>query len=226
MVKNFLAAVSLSMLSSVVLAESNPRSAHYEVTITNLSAGQSFTPQLILTHKGLIPVFELGQPATLELEILAEGGDTAPLAEALSDEIYNATTNAQLLGPGETAIIAIQAPLRGGLLSLAAMMIPTNDNFIALQNVSLPKRGAENYLIPAYDAGTETNDQSCQNIPGPRCGGIGYSASPEEGQEGFVHIGKGFHELGEYDINGAEVLGPKEYDWRNPVAEVTVKRVQ
>jgi alkaline phosphatase len=40
----------------------------------------------------------------------------------------------------------------------------------------------------------EMNDQSCQHIPGPRCGGEAVSA---ESGEGIVHIGNGFHDLGQ-----------------------------
>lgn len=83
-------------------------------------------------------------------------------------------------------------------------------------------------LVPAYDAGTEYNDQNCAYIPGPQCGGggEGYSAGPGEGDEGFVHIGNGFHDLGEKDQSGNEILDPKTYDWRNQVARITVRRME
>ncbi len=80
-------------------------------------------------------------------------------------------------------------------------------------------------MVAAYDAGTEANDQSCANIPGPRCGGEGYNGEPGEGDEGFIHIGNGFHDLGDTDSNGAEVLGPFTYDWRNSVARIIVRRM-
>jgi len=35
-------------------------------------------------------------------------------------------------------------------------------------------------------------------------------------------VGNGFHELGDEDADGFEVLGPATYDWRNPVAKVTI----
>jgi hypothetical protein len=41
-----------------------------------------------------------------------------------------------------------------------------------------------------------------------------------------VFIGNGFHDLGEQDEAGNEVLGPFLYDWRNPVALVKVRRVR
>ena len=75
--------------------------------------------------------------------------------------------------------------------------------------------GATVSRSPGYDAGSEPNDEDCDNIPGPVCGGEG--ASPDEGGEGFVHIQAGIHGIADLD--------PAERDWRNPVAEVTIRRV-
>ena len=97
---------------------------------------------------------------------------------------------------------------------------------VALNSVQLPFHGSRTYYAKAYDAGSEANDQSCATMPGPRCpDGVGPS-DPADSDEGFVHIGNGFHELGDVDASGAEVLGPAVYDWRNPVAKVTITRVQ
>lgn len=213
-------------LSSAALADYRKYSAEYEVTITNITPGQTFTPQLVVTHPRSVSLFELGEPASTGLEILAEGGNTAPLTEAIEGAVFEATTIGGLLGPGETATVKISSYGRRGVISMAAMMIPTNDAFVALDSLRLPYYGKITRLVPAYDAGTEYNDQSCQNMPGPRCGGEGYSAEPSENDEGFVHIGNGFHELGDFDANGFEILGPQTYDWRNSVARVTVKRIR
>jgi hypothetical protein len=107
-------------------------------------------------------------------------------------------------------------------LSLAGMLLPTNDNFVALNGISLPRSGGRQHLALAYDAGTEINDQSCRNIPGPLCGGEGVSAGSGEGR---VHVGNGIHDLGSEDEDGFQIISPMPYDWRNPVALVTVKRV-
>jgi hypothetical protein len=106
------------------------------------------------------------------------------------------------------------------------MLIPTNDTFFALNRQRLPLRGSVTFFAEAYDAGTETNDQNCSNIPGPRCGGEGLSTGINSGDEGFVHVGNGFHELGEGDGATGEVLRPFQYDWRNPVAMIRIKRVR
>lgn len=224
MVNHKLLAILFCGFSTLALA-GNAVAKQYRVTITNLTPGQSFTPQLVLTHGRSLSLFELGQPASDELALLAEAGDTGPMTGAVQKKAHEVTTIGALLGPGETAEVMIDGPRKGGYLSMAAMMVPTNDNFIALNGVRLPRFGMLTYLVPAYDAGSEYNDQSCQNVPGPRCGGTGASPEPSDGDEGFVHIGNGFHELGEIDSNGFEVLGPMLYDWRNPVAKVVVKRI-
>lgn len=197
----------------------------YEVTITNITKGQTFTPQLVVTHDRDAQLFQLGQPASPGLEELAEGGATG----ALQDELVNVATDAVtidgLLGPGQSVSTQIEARGRRDVISVAAMLIPTNDTFVALNSVALPRnRITAVYTVPAYDAGTEVNDQNCANIPGPRCGGEGFNGTAADGDEGYIFISNGFHSI-ESDSEG-EILGPVVYDWRNPVARITVTRVR
>lgn len=220
MLKNVLLALVLAGSSSVALAQ---RFVDYEITITNITPGQTFTPQLVVTHPKNIRIFEPGLPASVSLEILAEGGDTEPLSFDLANEAHDVQTIGGLLPPGGTSSIVVAGQPKWGYVSVAAMMIPTNDTFMALNHVKLPKWGSMSFTVPAYDAGTEHNDQSCANIPGPRCpGGVGYS--PEQG-EGYVHIGNGFHDLGQAEEGAPDILTPQLYDWRNSVAHITVRRM-
>jgi len=224
MLKRTLAAVAFTVCAGAALAQPN---VEYEVTITNLTPGQSFTPQLVVTHPGDVILFKLGEPASEGLEVLAESGDTGPLTEALGNVAMDVQTIPGLLGPGQQSSIVVAGHPGQGYVTVAAMMIPTNDSFMAMNRIKLPSSGGVQRLIPAYDAGTEYNDQSCANIPGPQCGGAGegYSPGPNESDEGFVHIGNGIHELGDEDASGAELIKPHAYDWRNSVARVTVKRM-
>lgn len=104
------------------------------------------------------------------------------------------------------------------------MLIPTNDTFMAVRSVRLQARNQRVVFAPAYDSGTEANDQNCRNIPGPRCQGVGNSPGTNVGDEGYVHIGNGFHELAP-NVAG-DILSPLTYDWRNPVAEIIVERIR
>ena len=114
--------------------------AQYEVSITNLTPGQSFTPQLVVTHPSDISLFAAGQPAGEPLEILAEGGDTGPLTNAVAGLVDDAQTIGGLLGPGQTMSVLVNGEPGRGVFSVAAMMIPTNDTFMALDSALLPRR--------------------------------------------------------------------------------------
>ena len=178
---------------------------------------------MVVTHARNYIMFRLGEPASTALEILAEGGDASAVIEDVGGRATDAITIDGLLGPGETTSVVVTGDPETDFITVAAMLIPTNDTFVALNRVRLPRAGA-GYLVPAYDAGTEANDQNCLNIPGPRCGGEGYSEAAAEGDEGFVHVGNGFHELSDQGGDG-EILSPKTYDWRNSVARITVRRM-
>jgi hypothetical protein len=194
--------------------------AKWQVEVTNVTPGQSFTPILAVTHYPPLKLFEVGQPASPGLATLAEAGDTAPLTMELRAQRRTAAAQTVdgLLGPGETRSFEVEGRV-GQNLSLAAMLIPTNDTFFAMNSVTLPLAGRVTVEALAYDAGSEVNDQDCANIPGPRCGGVGASPAPGKGDEGFVHVGNGFHDLGQ------GVLAPAHYDWNNPVAIVTIRRM-
>jgi hypothetical protein len=86
--------------------------------------------------------------------------------------------------------------------------------------VPLPSFGTEEHRSPAYDAGSERNDELCASIPGPdffECGGPGGGSQVEGGEEGFVHVHSGIHGVGD--------LVPAERDWRNPVARISITRI-
>ena len=192
--------------------------AKYEVTITNLTRGQAFTPILVASHKKGVKLFELGSMASPELAALAEGGDTMPLGDKLSamSEVKDVQNSGGLLDPGASVTVEVETKGKYGYISVASMLIPTNDAFFALNGVKGPKGKKTIALFsPAYDAGSEPNDELCDNIPGPVCGGEG--GSPDAGGEGYVHIHAGIHGIGD--------LMAEDRDWRNPVAYITITRV-
>ncbi len=195
----------------------------YEVSITNITKGQTFTPQLVTTHSRSISLFTLGKPASDELATLAESGNTEPLTNALlasGKKVTDVASTEGLLAPGQTSTIQVGVNRRGTRLSIAGMLIPTNDTFVAANGLRLPLRGSVTYDLRAYDAGSEFNDQDCANIPGPRCGGEGSSPAAET-DEGYVYVSNGIHFLND----GVDELSPAQYTWQNPVATVTIKRI-
>ena len=220
-IKQSLAPLALAATAALVGTAAHAQDVNqYEVTITNITRAQTFTPQLVVTHALGTPLFALATEASLGLEILAEDGNTSELTDEVANVTTEAATIGGLLAPGASATITISGDPMADQISIAAMLIPTNDTFIGLTGAFLPQSGTRTYTAVAYDAGTEENDQDCANMPGPRCGGEGFN---EASGEGYIYISNGFHELPEGD--DSEVLGPLTYDWRNPVALVTVTRV-
>ena len=189
----------------------------YSVTITNLTPGQPIAPAMVATHKAGMSFFTPGEAPPPELAPLAEAGNGNPMADKLRTmrKISAALVAANGIGPGASITLTIKAK-HGDHLSLGAMLGNTNDAFAALTDVALPKKKQSVvYKAPAYDAGTETNDELCATVPGPACGGA--ALSPADSGEGMVTIHNGIHGVG--DLNAAL------YDWRNPVARVVITRM-
>jgi len=210
--------LAIALISSSNPAESQASAASmgtYAVTVTNLTRGQIFSPALVATHRGGASVFAPGTPASPELQALAEDGNNALLFAQLATDasVLDVRSGAGMLFPGMSETILIQADASHPLISMAAMLVSTNDAFLGLDRQFLPLRGGE-YLVNAYDAGTELNSENCAFIPGPPCGSGG--VHDPAAAEGFVYVSNGLHGLGG--------LAPETYDWRGPVAKVTIVR--
>lgn len=220
-----LKAMSGAVLASVMLLATIPAHASggktIHVTITNLTHAIIFTPVLVASHRRAISVFDLGSAASDDLKAIAEGGDTGPLTTTLNHnrQVVEVANSGAPLGAGESVTVVVSAGHGARWISIASMLLPTNDGFIALQNARVPQHGSATYFSPGYDAGSETNDELCANIPGGgSCSGMAGSPGDDPVDEGYVHIHRGIHGVGDLD--------PSVYDWRNPVAKVTVERVR
>ncbi len=193
----------------------------YEIKITNLTPGQSFTPILATTHTSDASIFLPGTAASSQLRTLAEDGNVGPLTtlvNAMSGTFMDVTSSGGLTGPGATSTVTVMAMGVFDRLSVAAMLIPTNDTFVGL-NTALPEDGELMVAYAyAYDAGTEVNDEACASIPGPNfreCGGPGAGGSPGNG-EGVVVISNGISGLRDFGL---------DRNWNNPVARITIQKV-
>jgi hypothetical protein len=193
--------------------------------VTNLTRGQQFTPILVASHREGVRLFNLGEAASSQLATLAEEGNTAPLAALLmaNPAVRDVESSSGLTDPGKSVTLTVDAPGAFDHISIAAMLIPTNDAFFAINGVEGPRGNKELTLFsPAYDSGSERNDELCASIPGPlfmECNnGPGGGGMPSGGEEGFVHIHAGIHGIGN--------LMPARRDWRNPVARIIIRRVR
>jgi hypothetical protein len=125
-----------------------------------------------------------------------------------------------LIDPGKSGTVTVDTTADFNQMSLVSSLIPTNDAFIAVNGiVGLKGDAALSLFVPAYDAGSERNDELCASVFGPsltECGGAGGGGRPGEG-EGFVHIHNGIHGVGN--------LSAALRDWRNPVARILIRRL-
>ena len=205
----------------------------YQVTITNLTDGQPFTPALVATHKGNDGFFDVGKAASFGLKEIAENGNLDPMFDRVSNDrdfadvaIVAGNTGVPPVMPGETITFEITGSSPHNFLSWASMLICTNDGFTGVDTLKLPNNvgGSVSVYTQGYDAGTENNTELFADLV-PPCGpltgqdsmGQGTGASnPALAENGVIHHHAGILGVGDLDasIN----------DWNNPVAKITVER--
>lgn len=188
----------------------------YEVTITNITKGQIFAPVVVASHDSDFRLFELGAPAAPGLAFLAEEGDPTMLADSLMMEpdVQDVRTGSGPLMPGASTTITVLVDGNHPYLSLAGMLVSTNDGFVGLRDVMVPE-DSTTVFARAYDAGSEANSEDCSFIPGPPCGS--HMAHDPAPAEGYVRIHEGIHGIGG--------LAAEQFDWRGEVAEIEIRRV-
>ena len=227
---------SVRYLGGVALAVSSltAQAADLTITIANLTNGIYYTPFLVAAHTDDSRLFVSGQPASASLQAMAEGGDIAGLVSDLTGINATIVENPAggLLAPTESVTTSLNTDGTDNVrLSVVAMLLPTNDAFMGLNGVLIPTEpGTYVYNVPAYDAGTEANDEivnggGAPGVPGiPAApGGSGTGASGAAGPDAntTVHIHR--NTLGDTDpAGGISDLDVTVHRWLNPVARVTV----
>jgi len=159
-------ALPFAVATSLLIAATAPaQAATLTVNITNLTSGFLFTPRILVAHDYQAPntpLFTAGTAASDGLIAIAEGGNTAPLADLLNGDTATQTnqTFGGLVGP---ASISADYTFDSGdhtHLSMLSMLIPTNDAFVGLSNWEIPTEpGTYTININAYDSGSEANDE-------------------------------------------------------------------
>jgi len=190
----------------------------YRITVTNLTLEQPMSPFFAAVHSGNGPVlYEMGEPASAPLALLAENGMAQPLVDSfsMSKQVENAmiATDGPVF-PGQTATFEVTTTRDARFFSMASMAIHTNDCFVGVSGVRL--QDDMTMMLPGLDAGSEENNELCTSIPGPDCGDTGNV--PSGNGEGFVHVHRGF-----FGIGGT--LARDIYDWRNPMLLLQVERI-
>jgi len=213
--KKFLGILSLVLLFNI--SANADELQQYEISITNATANHVFTPALIATHAASVNLFKVGQQASDGLVLQAETGDPSViLAETQGRYGVFDTVIGGFIPGGTTSNFMITAPKKSNF-SFTAMLATTNDAFVALNNVRLPKKSAT-YYAHVYDAGSEINNEDCAFIPGPPCADDSGNLRATDGSEGFISISNG--------IQGHGDLSAQNLDWNDPGAIVTVTRIE
>lgn len=208
----------------------------YRVTIENETDGQPFSPGVAITHRRSARLFRVGHAASPGIEAIAEDGNEGPAVAAAmgAQGITDVFDINQPITPENTSVGAftdeftfeIQARPRDRL-SLAVMLICTNDGFTGLDSVKLPKEDSVTYRAAGYDSATEDNTEESEDIVDP-CSALGpapLAGDPNGNEDAAVDTsphGNIHHHPG---IDGGADLTPSTHDWRNPVAEITIELV-
>ncbi len=225
---------TVTLLPQVAMGDYNTQ--QYKVTITNLTSGQPFTPPVLATHTSKASIFGLGEDSSDEIQAIAENGNNAPLVAALSSsfQVHQVVEGTAPLipdgNPGaapfeSSATYYINARGRARFLSVAAMLICTNDGFTGVDSIRLPSRKRTVYAV-AYDARSEQNTEDfadmvppCQGLIGVSSDDAGVGASnPLLAEDGFVIPHPG--------IGGGADLQPNVHNWSDPVAKIVIERVR
>ncbi len=218
------------------------------VSVQNTSGegGTFLTPVYVGFHNGNFDLFESGQAASPGLEQLAEDGSPAGLA---GERLAASPGSQGLVVTGDAGPIATEELTSGTTsidgetntdVSLAAMILPSNDAFIGTNDsVELFDEngnflGAQTLVFSGsnvYDAGTEVNtelDAAFINQMAPNTG---------IDENGVVHLHPGFNgsfgnPVGDGDqiiLGGTNALGdfidPEVADFTLPGAEIAVVHI-
>jgi hypothetical protein len=219
----------------LAVSSSALNAAELSIEIQNLTHGLYFTPIVAVAHTPEASLFEVGETASTELQMMAEGGSLdglSTIATSISADVL-ANPAGGLLAPAAKAAGALSTASGNTVLSIVAMMLPTNDGFIGLDNWTIPtEAGTYTLYLNAYDAGTEANDEirggGAPGVPGmpvpsPLEAIVGNGGSGVAGADtnATVHIHRG--SIGDDSMTGGKSdVTNTVHRWLNPVAKVTV----
>lgn len=170
----------------------DPDVAVYEITLLNATANQPLSPLVAALQAPDYPAWQIGAPASIGLEKLAEGGATMALLQELEADAITATGESSV-PPGHSATVSLATEVGKPVsLTMASMLVNTNDAFTGVTDLDLSQLDvgeAYTMRLPVYDAGTELNSESQATIPGPAAAGEGFNNARDD--VGFVSMHPG-----------------------------------
>lgn len=226
--------LAMAAISSLIAAPT-ASAVDFDVEIANITHGIYYTPFIAVAHTPENYLFRSGQPASANLQAMAEGGDISGLITdaQTNGSTYVANPAGGLLPPANSTSFNMNTDgTNNTRLSIVAMLLPTNDAFAGLGSITIPTEpGTYVYNVDAYDAGTEANDEIVNGGGAPGTPGIpaapgGFAGTGGTGVAGAdnntnVHIHRG--SIGDSDVNGGKSdLDNTVHRWLNPVVRVTI----
>ena len=234
--RSFVLASALSLATVMVFAlvgcpQGGPFQAAYMITVENLSATQPIAPIVAATHSSKTWMFRDGEQASDALVTMAEEGNPMPMADRVAadpkvTDFFNVgmplTRNGTTAGDFSDSVTFTLNARHGDLLSLAGMLIVTNDGFAGIDATGLPKSGSKVVYAVGYDAGSEENtevsedlvDEASQLGPGALPGDPNGNASVDTVPQAAVSLHP--------NIAGGGDLTPETNGWLDPVLRVTI----
>ncbi len=207
-----------------------PPNAVFNVTVTNLTNAQPLSPVAVIAHYPGFSLFTVGEPATVGLEELAEGGSNGGLlAEADANlEAIRMISGAAPIGPGGSETITFEV-VEGQLprlrLSTGTMLVNTNDAISGINGLLIEDMAVGDVVTRrtiVYDAGTEADTEQAIHIPGPAGGGEGFNAERDDEYDRVaMHTGV----VGQDDGLPASSLN-NQHRFDNPAVAFRIERVQ
>ena len=197
-------------------------SYEFTVQVTNLTNAQPLSPIAAIAHsEGML--WQIGEPASAALELMAEGGDNS---ELFATDFAMASSSAESpLPPGEQVTLMLSTEQLDSLkISLATMLVNTNDAFTGLNAIDVSSLAVNESLSRtsfAYDAGTEANSEAQGTIPGPADSGEGYNEMRDDINRVAMHPGVVSQDDG---LTNSVLTSQHKFD--NPVARITITRTQ
>ncbi len=202
----------------------------FEITLTNLTTGepgkggQIFSSPIFATHFKADSLAPVGQPAAPALVALAENGDVSGILEIATSIAANTVVADNVVVPGGSVTVRLNGNVLNATLTVASMLVSTNDGFIAASGVPLfDETGmpvSTTLELMAYDAGSEDNTELASDIPGPL--GLDAEADPEGSnarvptEGGVITAHPGIQGVG--DVSEA-------FAWTEPTATLTITPV-
>ncbi|MGB7860958.1 MAG: spondin domain-containing protein [Acidimicrobiia bacterium] len=191
----------------------------YRVSITNLTSGQPMTPYVVATHSFRAGIFRPWRSASPGLQALAENGGVDVLKAEL--EANPRFGDVQVAGtppvvPGATVSVDVVSTPGSRFISLAGMLICTNDGFGGISRKWLDPHRTRTFYAYAWDAGTERNTEAYTDLV-PPCDGSGQTgvSNPALAENGRVHLHRG--------IKGIADLVPSVHGWQGPVVKIVIE---